>query len=312
MMRTENNKFKKRLRRLIFGCLLALVLLIGGSLIYIYHSFTSAVDSMHQPIDQTSDKREENISIKKQDPFSVLILGVDEQKDDIGRSDSMIVLTVNPETESVKMLSIPRDTRTEIIGNGTIEKINHAYAHGGVEMSVATVENFLDLPVDYYVKINMDGFKEIIDALDGVTLENDMDLTYQEYVFPKGKIQLSGEEALIFSRIRYEDPRGDFGRQIRQKQIIQAILHKGANVTSILKYNKVFDALGENIKTNLTFKEIVGIHQNYKGVEKNIEQIQFDKGDGRYIGEYWYYLPDETELSEIQTILKTHLLSNND
>ena len=124
---------------------------------------------MHQPVD-ISDRREEVISIKNQDPFSVLVLGVDEQKDDIGRSDSMIIITVNPNVESIKMLSIPRDTRTEIVGNGTEEKINHAYARGGVEMAIATVENFLDLPIDYYVKVNMDGFKEIIDALDGVTV----------------------------------------------------------------------------------------------------------------------------------------------
>ena len=135
-----------------------------------------------------------------------------------------------------------------------------------------------------------------------------MDLIYKTHNFPKGDIQLNGDQALIFSRIRYEDPRGDFGRQIRQKQIIQAILHKGASVSSLLKYDDVFNALGENVKTNLTFKEIVNIQQKYKGVEKNIEQIQFEKGDGGYIGKYWYYFPDETELSEVKTTLKNHLL----
>lgn len=311
-MRSEKRKKKKKLtrRRLIFGLIIVIALVVGGGIFNIYHSFFSAINSMHQPVDKIADRREEEISIKNQDPFSVLVLGVDEQKDDIGRSDAMIMITVNPKVESIKMLSIPRDTRTEIVGNGTEEKINHAYARGGVEMSIATVENFLDLPIDYYVKINMNGFKEIIDALDGVTVDNDMDLTYKTHNFPKGDIQLNGDQALIFSRIRYEDPRGDFGRQIRQKQIIQATLHKGASVSSLLKYDDIFNALGENVKTNLTFKEIVNIQQKYKGVEKNIEQIQFEKGDGGYIGKYWYYFPDETELSEVKTTLKNHLLIN--
>lgn len=312
MMRSERRKMKRKLvrRRLIYSLLIVIAIVIGGGMFKIYHSFSSTFKSMHQPVNKTSERREEKVSIKSQDPFSVLLLGIDEQEGDSGRSDSMIVITVNPKTKSTKMLSIPRDTLTEIVGNGTEEKINHAYARGGVYMSIATVEKFLDLPIDYYVKINMEGFKDIIDALDGVTVENDMDLTYKTYDFPKGDIALSGDEALIFSRIRYEDPRGDFGRQIRQKQIIQAVLHKGASVSSILKYDDVFNALGKNVKTNLTFKEIVNIQRKYKGVEKNIEQIQFERGDGRYIGKYWYYLPDEIELSEVQTTLRNHLFGN--
>ncbi|UZM97995.1 LCP family protein [Lysinibacillus sp. MHQ-1] len=126
------------------------------------------------------------------------MLGVDERKDDSGRSDTMIVITVNPEKQTMKMLSIPRDTRTEIVGHDTVDKINHAYAFGGVPMAVDTVENFLNIPIDYYVFINMEGFLQIIDTLGGVTINNDMDLTYDEYHYPKGEITLDGNEALIF------------------------------------------------------------------------------------------------------------------
>ncbi|MBB4822836.1 LCP family protein required for cell wall assembly [Sporosarcina luteola] len=310
-MRTETGEKKSRQRRLIFSLLLVIFLTFGGVMITIYQSFSSAFKTIHEPVKKTSDKREETISIKVRDPFSVLLLGVDEREGDVGRSDSIIVVTVNPQVNSIKMVSIPRDTLTEIAGNGTEEKINHAYARGGVEMSIATVEHFLDLPIDYYVKINMEGFTDIIDALGGVTVVNDMDLTYDTYHFPKGDIELSGEQALLFSRIRYEDPRGDFGRQIRQKQIIQAILHKGASVSSILKYDEVVNALGKNIKTNLTLKDIINIQQEYKGVEKNIEQIQFKKGGGQYIDGYWYYLPDKAELNEVQTTLKNHLFTSD-
>jgi polyisoprenyl-teichoic acid--peptidoglycan teichoic acid transferase len=109
------------------------------------------------------------------------------------------------------MLSIPRDTRTEIVGKGTIEKINHAYAFGNEEMAMKTVENFLDIPIDYYIKVSMEGFKDIVDAVGGITVNNDLDFTQDGYHFPKGQVNLDGKKALAFTRMRHEDPRGDFG-----------------------------------------------------------------------------------------------------
>src|SRR5690606_27392907 len=132
-----------------------------------------------------------------------------------------IVLTVNPNKESIQMVSIPRDTRTEIIGKGFEDKINHAYAFGGMEMAIDTVENFLDIPIDYYVQVNMEGFKDLIDAVGGVTVENDLAFTQDGYHFPEGTITLYGDEALAFVRMRKNDPRGEFGRQLRQRQIIE-------------------------------------------------------------------------------------------
>lgn len=306
-MKEEKKWYKQKKYQIALSIVLLLTLGIGGYAFSIYKSFNSALDNMHHPIDKT-EKRENDISIQKQDPFSVLMLGVDERANDSGRSDTMIVLTVNPKEKSVKMLSIPRDTKTEIVGNGTVEKINHAYARGGSEMSIATVEHFLDMPIDYYVKVNMEGFKDIINTLNGVTVVNDMDLTYKKYHFPKGEIELNGQEALIFSRIRYEDPRGDFGRQIRQKQLIQAILDKGTNLSSLLKIDDILGKLGENIKTNFTLKEMLSIQKQYKSLNKNIEQIQFKEGNGGKEAGVWYYYPDETELSDIKQTLKDHLL----
>ncbi|MGE7622920.1 LCP family protein [Viridibacillus sp. NPDC096237] len=306
-MKEEKKWYKQKKYQIVLSIVLLMGLGVGGYAFSIYKSFNSALDNMHHPIDKT-EKRENDISMQKQDPFSVLMLGVDERANDSGRSDTMIVLTVNPKEKSVKMLSIPRDTKTEIVGNGTVEKINHAYARGGAEMSIATVEHFLDMPIDYYVKVNMEGFKDIINTLNGVTVVNDMDLTYKKYHFPKGEIELNGQEALIFSRIRYEDPRGDFGRQIRQKQLIQAILDKGTNLSSLLKIDDILGKLGENIKTNFTLKELLSIQKQYKSLNKNIEQIQFKDGNGGKEAGVWYFYPDETELSGIKQTLKDHLL----
>lgn len=288
-----------------------LVVVVLGGLLYglsIYFSLQNAMKEMHKPLEEDAIVKEvENADMQIDHPFSMLLLGVDERQGDIGRSDTIILVTVNPILQSVKMLSIPRDTRTEIVGNHTIEKINHAYVRGGIPMTVATVEHFLNVPIDYYVKINMEGFLSIIKIFDGVTVNNDMDLTYQNYRFPKGEITLSADEALIFSRIRYEDPRGDFGRQIRQRQLIEAIAKKGASMSSIWKYKEIFNTLGENVQTNFTMGEMIGLTRRYGPMSKQIEQLNFKQGSGRYIGSYWYYIANTQEVESIGQQLRNHL-----
>jgi polyisoprenyl-teichoic acid--peptidoglycan teichoic acid transferase len=308
-MRSDKHRKKNRKWPKVLGIIVLLLLVAGGAYAYnIYHSLNKAVETMHDPIErEKSPKREKEVKFEGRDPFSVLLLGVDERENDKGRSDSMIVLTVNPEVNSVKMLSIPRDTLTDITGHGTRDKINHAYAFGGVEMAMDTTENLLDIPIDYYVQINMEGFEDIVNAVGGVTVQNDIDFSSGGYTFDKGKITLSGKEALAFTRMRYEDPRGDFGRQLRQREIIQGVINEGASVSSLWKFDDIFDALGDNVKTNLTFEEMVDIQKHYKAASKDIEQIQIKTGSGTKIdGIYYYLIPDE-ELSEIQMTLQEHL-----
>jgi polyisoprenyl-teichoic acid--peptidoglycan teichoic acid transferase len=304
----NTTKKKKRtwLKILIFSFIF-LFLVVGGYVYSVYNSLNAAVDTMHEPLERgKSEKRDKELSFNKAQPFSVLLMGVDEREGDRGRSDSLIVLTVNPNNNSVKMLSIPRDTRTEIIGKGIEDKINHAYAFGGVDMSIATVEEFLDIPIDHYIQINMDGFKDIVDAVGGVTVQNDLDFTYEGTHFPKGQIKLNGEKALKYSRMRYEDPRGDFGRQLRQRQIIQAVINEGASLSTITNFGDIFKALGSNVKTSLKFDEMVTIQSKYKAASKDIQQEQV-KGKGTKLNGVYYYIVPAEEKSRIQTLLKEQL-----
>lgn len=306
MITEHKNKKKRKWLKYTAIALTAILLISGVYIISVWKSMQNAIDSMHE--DHKTDKRETDISLKEKHPFSVLILGVDERENDVGRSDTMIVVTVNPDKNSIKMLSIPRDTRVNIAGwSGGEDKINHSYAYGGIDMSIDTVEEFLDIPIDYYIKLNMEGFKDLVDAVGGVTVYNDMDLQHGKYVFPKGEITLNGEEALVYSRIRYEDPRGDFGRQKRQKDIMQAILNEGASISTLWNYDDIFEALSKNIKTNLTFNEMVEIQAGYKSTVKNLEQYNFEKGSGGFLGNIWYYFPDEQEVLDFQHMLKEHL-----
>lgn len=302
-----SKKKKRTWLRITVVIILFFLIGIGAYGYTIYQSLTNAVETMHEPIErEKSEKRIEEITLDKREPFSVLMLGVDEREKDHGRSDSMIILTVNPNQNSVKMLSIPRDTRTEIVGLGTEDKVNHAYAFGGIEMAMETVEHFLDIPIDYYMKINMEGFKEIVNAVGGVTINNTLDFTYGDVHFPKGKLTLKGKEALFFSQMRYEDPNGDFGRQLRQRQIIQAIIKKGASLSSLTNYKDIFKAIGNNIKTNLTFDEMVDIQKRYRSASKQIDQLSID-GSGKKINNIYYLIVSEEEKQRIQNELRQHL-----
>jgi polyisoprenyl-teichoic acid--peptidoglycan teichoic acid transferase len=306
----RGTKKKRKWLRVIIISFVILFLAVGAYAFTVYNSLKGAVETMHKPLErEKSEKRQEEVTLEKGTPFSVLLLGVDQRENDRGRSDSIIVLTVNPNNNSVKMVSIPRDTRTEIVGKGTTDKINHAYAFGGVEMSMNTIENFLDIPIDYYVQINMEGFKDIVDSVGGVTVQNDLDFTYEGTHFPKGELKLNGEKALKYSRMRYEDPRGDFGRQQRQRQIIQAVINEGASLSSLTNYGDIFTALGTNVKTNLTFNEMVTIQSKYKEASKSIEQIQVN-AQGTMIKGVSYQLISDQEKARLHQILSDQLELN--
>ena len=293
---------------IIVGVILGVLVLAGGGYaFYLYDSVKDTASNMHEPISrETSTLRTEKVETKEKDPISILLMGVDERENDQGRSDTMIVITVNPNDNSMIMFNIPRDTRTEIIGRGTTEKMNHAYAYGGVEMAMDTVENFLDVPIDYYFKVNMEAFEDVVSALNGVTVDNPFAFDYGGYTFPKGEVNLNADEALAFSRMRYEDPKGDLGRNDRQREIIKAIIDKGANVGSINKIDDLLEAVGSNVKTNMTFSEMNDIFKNYKGARKNLETFEID-GTGDMIDGLWYYIVSDEEKQMITQKLKDHL-----
>lgn len=289
--------------------IVALILFAGVGIygFMFYRSLSTALDDIHEPIDRKkSDKRVEEVTLEKKDPFSVLMLGVDERTGDRGRSDTMIVLSVNPNLNSVKMLSIPRDTRTEIVGHGTVDKINHAYAFGGPEMSIASVENFLDIPIDYYMQINMEGFQDIVEAVGGITVNNNLDFSYGGSHFPVGEVTLNGSNALDYIQMRKQDPNGDFGRQQRQRLVIQGVIRKGASLNSITNFGPIFEALGSNIKTSLTFSEMVEIQKNYKTASQNIEHVTISGAGTKINGIYYLQVPDQ-ERQRVQDIMKNHL-----
>lgn len=280
----------------------------GAYVYYVYSNVSNTLDAVHKPLDRDkSDKRSEKVDVSDKKPISILMMGVDQRGEDQGRSDSLMLFTLNPVKKSMKITSIPRDSYTEIIGKGKKDKINHAYAFGGVDMSVKTVENFLNVPVDHYIEVNMEGFRDIVDAVGGVDVNNDLDFKQEDLQFAKGNIHLNGAEALKYTRARYNDPRGDFGRQMRQRQVIQAVIKKGASVSSLASYGDVLKAIEKNVKTSLTQDQMFDIQKNYKDCMQNSEEIQIP-GDGHKAadGIWYYYVPDAAK-QDITNKLRAHL-----
>lgn len=305
MERRKKKKSKRRIWWWIIG-IFAVVLLAGGGYGYsIYHSLNKNLEKTQ--VSHTTEKRDKEVSLKHVDPVSILLLGVDERENDQGRSDTMIVLTANPQTKDMKMVSIPRDTYTDIVGHGTVDKLNHAYAFGGIQMASDSVEALLNIPIDYVAEVNMEGFKDLVNAVDGITVNNTLAFKQDKYSFPKGTVTLDGDAALSYVRMRHEDPEGDFGRQNRQKQVITGILKEAISTKALSNYDEIFTALSKNVQTNLTLADISSLQKDYKECIENIDQISFTKGKSEIIDNIWYYKMNQEELDKVSKELSNHL-----
>ena len=309
MVKEKRQKKPKSKKRKIFqwiGIILAvLVLAVGGILLKVYSDAKKTINNVNVELEK-SELREETVQIEQQEPLSILLLGVDERAGDRGRSDTMIVLTVNPTTKDTKMLSIPRDTYVEIEGYG-MDKINHAFAFGGIELSRKTVEKLLEIPIDYVAQVNMESFKDIVDAVGNITIQNELDFTYEGTHFPLGELTLNGEKALKYVRMRYDDPQGDFGRQNRQKKAIQGIVSSAVSVDTALNYKSIFEAVEKNVRLTASYSDLMTIQKNYKNSFGNMEQLYMNGGKGQTINKIYYYMANESEMEQIKATLKTHL-----
>lgn len=304
----KQQKKKRKWPYWIGGIILALLLILGTYLFYIYDKVGDTVDVMHEPLARDEDpERQKKIEsiFNRTKSINILLLGVDERTNDKGRSDTMILMSLNPQTNAMKMLSIPRDTYVDIPDHG-MDKINHAYAFGNVGLSVQTVEQMLDIPLHFYLKVNMEGFKQGIEALGGVTVTNNQAFSQGGKDFPTGEIHLDGEEALKYIRMRKEDPRGDIGRNERQRSVIKAAIEEAASFSSITKISDILGILGGNVRTDLKMDQMQMLFTNYRQTRNNIDTMEIS-GSGEMIDGVWYYVVPDEELNRIQTEIKDHM-----
>ncbi|QHS23306.1 transcriptional regulator LytR [Virgibacillus sp. MSP4-1] len=311
--RTEYIRAKKRRKKplKIFLWMLATVFLaVGIYFVYVYDQVKDTVrEDIHEKVESISNDSSEKKASEGQETLNILLMGVDERENDTGRADTLILMSLNPNTDSLQMVSIPRDTYVPIVGYGKQDKINHSYVYGGADMTVATVENFLDVELDYYVKINMQGLSDLVDAVGGITVDNPIEWVdngkayIKGYHYKKGEITLNGPEALGYARMRKQDPNGDAGRNLRQRLVIEAIIDKGASVGSVTKIDDILEVMGDNVSTNMTFNEMKDIFRNYRNTRKNITNYQI-KGDGQFIGPIWYLMVSDEEQQKVHDMIK--------
>ncbi|MCC2248674.1 MAG: LCP family protein [Bacillota bacterium] len=317
--RVVRKKKKRRLKKRAYFILLPLIiafLTIVSYASYLYIKADSVLnDSYEDDGREKSELRESKVD-PNVDNVSVLIMGVDasdlRNNADNARTDTLMVATLNKDDKSVKLVSIPRDSYVYIPEVGYKTKINHAHAYGGTQATRDTVENLLGIPIDYYVKVNFEAFIEVVDAVDGITVDVPYELKEQNskdkagaiHLLP-GEQQLDGEEALALARTRKMD--NDIERGKRQQEIIKAVIKKAVSVNSILKIDNVIEAVGSNMTTNMTFSEMKSfISYGTKGKNLDFETLTLEGQDYQPSKTYYWQL-DEVALQETQEILRKHL-----
>lgn len=303
-----------KIQKFFIGVLVVLLVLVIGVTAFatkIYFDVKGSVDKTYETVErqETGVSRKEEVNLKNKDSFSILLLGVDTGdlgRTDTGRSDAIMVATVSPEDNKTQVVSIPRDTYMEIVGYGTFDKVNHAYAFGGPAMSMDSLEKYLNIPIDHYAAINLKGIQDLVDAVGGVTVNNDLAFTSDGKSFDIGQIELNGEEALAFVRMRYDDPNGDYGRQERQRLVIQGIMQKLISINSMTKYQSILDALSDNMKTDMDFSTMQTIALDYRDAFSTIQMDQL-QGEGFMQDGVSYQRVSDEELARVQTELKDQM-----
>jgi polyisoprenyl-teichoic acid--peptidoglycan teichoic acid transferase len=195
-------------------------------------------------------------------PLNVLVLGVDTRPDDPemgSRTDTIMLVQVVPKTGDVKLLSVPRDLYVEV-EPGEKDRINAAYNYGGIDQTVDALENYSGVPIDHYAIVDFDGFREIIDAMDGVKVDVGHDVFPEKWHMGEGVQRLGGRKALFYARYR-GTPSGDLDRMERQRQLVAALRSKALQWNIVKKLPATMKVMNENVQTDLDLDGAVALGQ---------------------------------------------------
>lgn len=299
-------------QKIVISVLGVFVLMVAGLTGYgmqVLGDANSMMNNISERVNRKTQKREVAMSFEERDPFSILLLGIDTGalgRTEQGRSDSMMVVTINPEQKQTTIVSLDRDIYADMLDGVTFDKLNHAYAYGGVELAMDAVEKLLDIPIDHYASINMQGMRDLIDAVGGIQVDNKIEFTLEKVHVPFGKITLDGKTGLAYARMRKDDPAGDIGRQARQREVLEKLIDKILSLNGVSNYQKILKAVEKNSKTDLTWDEMLDVATNYYPAFENIEQAQLEGRDEQMNGIYYQILGLQ-ELLTVQNLLKEQL-----
>lgn len=318
MQPTRLNRKKKRPWKRVL--LLVVVMLFAGATSYasyLVYQTKNVTSEIYEPLEgdteETLDDKLNKIQTDNE-PFSILIAGIDDEDGGkYGRSDVVLVATVNPEKETITMVSIPRDSYVYIPELDYYDKINHAYANGGIRYTIETVEELFEIPIDYYVTTNFQGFQDIVDSLGGIeidvpfTFKTQLSGSLKGFTFEEGEMSVNGNEALAYVRMRKSDPRGDLGRNERQQEVIKEILNEATKISSIPKFDNFLQDIKGAVRTNIPSNQYLQFMKLYRELGTvEINQIALEGYDNTQAGIYYYGLTDES-VGQVQQTLKREL-----
>ncbi|UFJ39135.1 LCP family protein [Brevibacillus humidisoli] len=245
-------------------------------------------------------------------PFTLLLIGVDSREGERARSDTMMLAAVHPVRQRIYLLSIPRDSYMELPGRG-FDKVNHAMAYGGPALLKETLEQYFDVPIDRYITVDFEGFRQVVDELGGIQVNIKKRMKYTDPTdgtridLEPGLQVLNGKQALDYARYRKSDigrEDSDAERISRQQEILQALVKKGESLQGVIKVFSLMDILGGHVKTDLSEAEIASLLISYRDSQKNLLLTDTLKGQDQRIWKnglrVWYYLVEHAEKERIQ------------
>jgi len=251
------------------------------------------------------------------DKIIVMIMGVDEREGDVGRSDTLMVATLDPKKKKAALLSIPRDTRVKIKGYG-FDKINAAYAYGGYELTQDTVEDLIGVHMEHHILINIKSFKKIIDAIGGVDINVEKRMYYEDVWDDDGGLlidlqpgmqHMDGDTAITY--VRYRDEEGDIGRIRRQQKFMQAVMDKVTSPAIIPRIPSIIKEVVGSVQTDLSVKQLIEFATSLKDAQKSGLQAEMLPGKPMYIDGVSYWIPDLGKLrTTVANTLDTTLDKN--
>lgn len=276
------HEYLKKINWKIIAVVFFILIIIISVLIYTYDDF-SLLDS--------NSFRESKLNI--------LIAGYDSSDNGPPRADAIIVASINLKTNNIGFLFIPRDTRVKINGRGH-DRINASYAYGGIKLTKETVEDFLNIKLDYYVETGFEGFANIINLIGGINLHIDKQIRFGDKTgdfLPAGDVHLDGKKALQY--VRYRGKQGDIGRVSRQQKFIQAVMEKVISSQSISNLPSIYKEVVSSVNTNIPVEDLTLFVKLTKNTDVDSIKTEMVPGTPKYINKASYWIPDEDSLKVI-------------
>ena len=314
----------RRVRRRIWPRVLValgivLVLLAGAAAAYVWTIDRSVTENITRGVDLPADdpsappgQARPTKAPQETGTLNYVLLGSDSRDPDdsgAGRSDTMMVVHLNARRDRAYIVSFPRDLYVEIPGSGK-NKINAAYAFGGVPLTVRTLEQLTGTRMDHVALVDFEGFISLTEDLGGVTVDNDDAFSSHGYDYPQGRITVRGEQALWFVRERKQLPRGDLDRAKNQRNVTKAIVTKGLSASMVADPAAFTRFIGNMAKhltvdNSLSDDEIRSTAFSLRLQGDKIDLLQAPIAGDATIGGQSVLLVDEAKLRELSQALKT-------